>query len=131
MGADLIRRHAGFSLVEAMIALFVLTVGCLGVVGMFVLADQAAAQSAAYDDAAGMAREVMESTRAVPYEELLRVVRVGEESIGPFRRRWALQPDRPATGLATLSVEVIWHDGRGRARRLELGMVRADPRAGS
>ena len=129
MGTDLIKRHAGFSLVEAMIALFVLTVGCLGVVGMFVLADQAAAQSAAYDDAAGMAREVMESTRAVPYDELLRAGRDGEELIGPFRRRWALQPDRPAAGLATLSVEVTWHDARGRARRLELGMVRADPRA--
>jgi hypothetical protein len=113
-----------------MIALVVLTVGCLGVVGMFVLADQAAAQSAAYDDAAWMAREVMESTRAVPYDELLRAGRDGEELIGPFQRRWALQPDRPEAGLATLSVEVIWHDARGRARRLELGMVRADPRAG-
>lgn len=128
MADDLIGRQAGFSLIEAMIALLILSVSCVGVIGMFLIADRAAAHAAKYDGAAALAREVMEEKRALPFDELTGDGWTGDSATGPFHRRWQLRLDQPAAGLATLSVEVTWQDAQGRTRRLELAMVRGDGR---
>jgi hypothetical protein len=142
------RNQCGFSLIEAMIAMVILTVGCLAVVGMFVIADRAAAHSAKWDQAAMLARQLMEWKRALPFDQLRQDDRDGdgvadgemgpaagdrfmsEDDPGAFHRQWELRLDHPAAGLATVSVMIDWQDD-GRSQRFALGMVRADPRAGS
>ncbi|MEW6323959.1 MAG: prepilin-type N-terminal cleavage/methylation domain-containing protein [Nitrospirota bacterium] len=123
---------AGFSLIEAMMALFILSVGCLGVIGMVSLADRAMASSAKLDRASALAREVLEKNRSASFEEFVLENGRGDrtESIGPFARERRFQRDRPSAGLATLSVEIRWRDGQGRPRKLDWAMLRADPRAG-
>lgn len=142
------RNQCGFSLIEAMIAMVVLTVGCLAVVGMFMIADRAAARSAQWDQAVALARQLMEWKRALPFDQLRQDDRDGdgvvdgemgpvdggrfmsEDAAGSFHRQWELWLDHPSIGLATFSVMIDWQDVQGRPQRFELGMVRADPRAG-
>jgi type II secretory pathway pseudopilin PulG len=123
------RNQSGFSLIEAMLALMLLTLGCAAVAGLFMLADRAMAQAAHYDDAVGLVRQMIELKRMEPFEALLAGGHQGDEVIGPFHRRWRLQVNRPAPGLATLSVDVDWRDATDRPRRLQAALIRADRRA--
>jgi type II secretory pathway component PulJ len=135
------RNDCGFSLLEAVLALALLTGGCLAVVGMFVVGDRAQARAAHVDEALALVRSVMEWKRALPYERLdeddldgdgLTDGRSlhGADARGSFHREWQILRDRPRPGLTTISVEVTWSDERGRTHRLTSAMVRADTRAG-
>lgn len=119
--------HAGFSLIEAMLALLILTVGCVGVVGMFLVADRAMAGAAAFDRAVASAGEIIEARYRASTDDAVD----GGDLIGPLQRRWRLRPHQPADGFALLSVTVAWRDATTRARQLEVVLVRADPRAGA
>lgn len=131
----------GFSLIEAMLALALLTGGCLAAIGMFVVSDRALARAEHTDDALALARDVMEWKRALPYERLdeddldgdgLADGRSldGADEIGSFHRTWRLWRDRPGPGLSVVSVEIAWLDEQGRPHCLAMAMVRADVRAG-
>ncbi|HXZ26061.1 MAG TPA: hypothetical protein VEI24_07570 [Nitrospiria bacterium] len=135
------RSECGFSLIEAMLALALLTGGCLAVVGMFVIGDRAQARAAHLDDALARARSVMEWKRALPYERLDEDDLDGDgvtdgrslhgaDARGAFQREWQILRDRPWPGLTTVSVVITWSDERGHPHRLAMAMVRADARAG-
>jgi hypothetical protein len=137
----LLRTRAGFSLIEAMLALALLTGGCLAVIGMFVVGDRALARAAHTDDALALARGVMEWKRALPYERLDEDDLDGDggadgrsldgaDQVGPFHRAWRLRRDQPGPGLSVVSVEIAWPDERGGPRQLAMAMVRADVRSG-
>jgi len=134
-------KSAGFSLIEAMLALALLTGGCLAAVGMFVVGDRALARAEHTDDALALARGVMEWKWALPYEELDEDDLDGDgrtdghsldgaDEMGSFHRTWRLWRDRPGPGFSVVSVEIAWPDEQGRSHRLAMAMVRADVRAG-
>ena len=136
------RCRSGFSLVEAMLALALLTGGCLAIVGMFVVGDRAQARAAHVDDALALVRAVMEWKRTLPYERLDEDVVDGDgradgrslggaDQIGSFHREWRVWRDRPGSGLSTVSVSIRWFDEQGRMHQLNEAMVRADGRSGA
>lgn len=133
---------AGFSVIEAMFALALLTGGCLAVIGMFVVGDRALARAAHTDNALALARDVMEWKRALPYERLDENDLDGDgradgrsldgaDEVGPFHRTWRLRRDQPGPGFSVVSVEITWLDERGQPRQLAMAMVRADVRSGA
>lgn len=135
------RTQSGFSLIEVLIALVVLMVGCAGVIGMFVVADRALGRATRVDDALVLVRSVMEWKRALPYERLEEDDLDGDgrvdgrslggaDEVGLFHREWHVWRDRPGLGLSTVSVRISWEDERGRMRQLNAATVRADVRAG-
>ena len=132
----------GFSLIEAMLALALLTGGCLAAVGMFVVGDRALARAAHTDEALALARSVMEWKRVLPYERLDEDDLDGDgradgrslngaDEIGSFRRTWRLRRDQPGPGFSVVSVEIAWPDEQGRTHHLAMAMVRADVRSES
>jgi hypothetical protein len=134
-------RSAGFSLIEAMLALALLTGGCLAAVGMFVVGDRALARAVHTDEALALARGVMEWKRVLPYERLDEDDLDGDgrtdgrsldgaDEIGSFRRTWRVRRDRPGPGFSVVSVEIDWPDEQGQPHRLAMAMVRADVRSG-
>lgn len=136
-----VRYDRGFSLIEVLIALVVLTVGCTGVIGMFVVGDQALARARHWDEASTLARAVMEWKRTLPYERLEEDDRDGDgwadgrslagaDDIGLFHREWRIRRDQPGPGLSIVSVGISWPGERGRVHHLDAAMVRADLRAG-
>ena len=128
---DVLKRggERGFSLIEMMIALCVLTTGCVGVIGMFSAADQAVAGASRQGDATRLAREIIDAQRALVYEQLTDGAH--DELLGAWSRRWEVRRDAPAVGLTTITVVIQWHDARHRPRQLELSTLRVDARAGS
>jgi Tfp pilus assembly protein PilV len=145
LGRTLERRagdgNTGFSVIEAMLALALLTGGCLAAIGMFVVGDRALARAEHTDGALALARGVMEWKRALPYESLDEDDLDGDgradghsidgaDEIGSFHRTWRLWRDRPAPGFSVVSVEIVWADEQGRSHRLAMAMVRADVRSG-
>ncbi|MBI3621628.1 MAG: hypothetical protein HY208_05505 [Nitrospirae bacterium] len=135
------RNESGFSLIETILALALLTGGCLAVVGMFVVGDRASAGAARTDEALALARSVMEWKRMLPYERLDEDdldgdgrsdgrSLAGADAPGLFHREWRLWRDLPGPGLSIVSVGISWSDERGRVRHLDEMIVRADLRAG-
>jgi hypothetical protein len=132
---------SGFSVIEAMFALALLTGGCLAVIGMFVVGDRALARAVRTDEALALARGVMEWKRGLPYERLDEDDLDGDgvadghsfdgaDEVGPFHRAWRLRRDQPGPGLSVVSVGITWPDERGRLHHLAMVMARADVRAG-
>jgi Tfp pilus assembly protein PilV len=131
---------AGFSLIEAMLALALLTGGCLAAVGMFVVGDRALARAAHTDEALALARGVLEWKRVLPYEQLDEDdldsdgradgrSPDGTDEIGSFHRTWRVRRDQPWPGFSVVSVEIAWSDEQGRPHHLAMAMVRADVRS--
>jgi hypothetical protein len=134
-------NQSGFSLIEAILALALLTGGCLAIVGMFVVGDWALAGAARLDGALALTRSMMEWKRALPYERLDEDDLDGDgvadsrslggvDETGGLHREWRLWRDQPGPGLSIVSVGVSWSDERGRRHQLNETMVRADLRAG-
>lgn len=68
MWADALRRESGFSLVEVMVAIVVLTVALIPMVGMFEAGLRAATTSGDYDRARACATQRLEQAKSLPYE---------------------------------------------------------------
>lgn len=152
-------RARGFSLIEAMAALAILSIGLLGVLHMNVLASQQNGLARRQSTASKVARDLVDSFERLPYEHTLLS---GESTIDPADPRFAsldeadgrvrladalgLVGERPLLGAAHASVsteggtkpiyEVAWRvapvknaDGDTEARRI-LVMVRFPTTAG-
>lgn len=68
MWTDARKGESGYSLVEVMVAIVVLTVAILPMVGMFEAALRAATTSGDYDRARACANQRLEQARSLPYE---------------------------------------------------------------
>ena len=68
--SDLRRARAGFTLVEVMVAAFVLLVGVLSTVMLFDSANGATTRTRNNDQATNLTRELIEGARSIPYEKV-------------------------------------------------------------
>ena len=64
-------RESGFTMVELMVSLTVITIGVLGAVGVFNSAFSVAAQASIRSRAVGIATQHIEAVRGVPYDDLI------------------------------------------------------------
>ena len=75
--ADVVRRPsrligaAGFTLVESMVALVVLSIGVIGTIGMFEWAERGLQRGAVTYTALALAESRLEAKRSLPWEQLL------------------------------------------------------------
>lgn len=67
---DPLGRESGFTLLEVMVACFVLVVGVLGAVALIDGANATTVKTKSREQATGLGRNVLEAARAVPYEAL-------------------------------------------------------------
>ena len=148
-----LKLQGGFSLIETMVAMAVLSIMLLGAVGLFTVAQDGISGGAKGLEAMALAETGMERLRAAPFHTLLTagtgVADVGLQDHGSdgdtaagdgeytARRTvqgivltWTVRPDQP--GLArsravTIKVTAEWSDRRGSRRTVRLGMRRANP----
>jgi len=96
----------GFSLLEVVIAMAVLSIGLLAYIGLFGAGYKALESGNHKSVAVQLARDKMEALRARPPgpEE-------DEETLGDgMVRKWSIQQDEGDPGLWIISVEVCWAD---------------------
>ena len=111
-------EEAGYSLVEVMVAMVVLTVAVVPMVGMFDAAIGAAKASGEYDEARACAVQKLEQAKSLPYETVEGGLQSGICEPSGFGYEIAAQPldtDLGAgsgdEGLTMVTVTVDWAGG--------------------
>lgn len=132
---------AGFSLLEVMIALGILTISVVAMTAGTISATRVASDSRGKTLAAFLAEQQMEAFRAMAADAVTDLITEpgypndpanpidavpGAESAGTFNRRWIIEPDTPATGAIRITVEVDYLDSAGKTRTLRLQSIKAD-----
>ncbi len=118
------KREDGFTLIEVMIALVVLTVGLLG---LAVLTGSIVGANALSRDrvaATTMAQGKMEKLTNMSFSSLENLTE-SDNPAGAYSREWTVSMDDPIAGTATLEVTVAWPWG-GSTRAIELRTIRAE-----
>ena len=107
--------ESGYSLVEVMVAIVVLTVAVVPMVGMFEAAIQAADASGDYDEARTCAVQKLEQAKSLPYEAVEGGIQGGVCTSSGFGYTIAAQPigtdlgeSSGEEGLSTITVTVDW-----------------------
>lgn len=109
------RRRAGvaadgFSLVEALIALTMLSAGVLALGAALSVTNRAARDSLEATVAEHLARNQLDRLRSIPYADL----RDGVETVAvdqiAFTRRWRVARDTPRSGMSQIRVDVSWSE---------------------
>jgi prepilin-type N-terminal cleavage/methylation domain-containing protein len=140
--------EGGFSLVESLVATAVLSIVLTGGLSMFLEAHHGLSGSGKRQDMMALAESTMEALRVIPYHQLLAPDFNGDgqadfvladqgngeyvvrQEVSGALLTWTVRPDQPVLSKAkavTLSVLAEWDDSRGRRRKVEFGMRRANP----
>jgi hypothetical protein len=125
----------GFTFIEVVLALMLLSFGLLAITGMFGVSSQALLSGGNRTKAVLLAQEKLEQLKDLPYphddltpegrdpNDLLQTVR---EDHGPIQLVWYVQKDRPVAGLSILVVEAIWRGSGGQGKSVKFVTLRAD-----
>ena len=108
-------KSHGFTMIEILIALVILSVALLGLAGLMVQTTKNTSFGGLMTEAATLAQDKLEELRATSWNNL------GSFSGGPeilqgsnktYNRSWAVEPNppSPADTMRTLSVTVTWDD---------------------
>ena len=102
-------RHSGFTLIEIMIAMFVLAVGLLGAAGVATTVINGNALSKKITTATTLAQDKMEELKGTDYASIATDSDT-QESI--YTRTWTVTSDSPAADIKTIEVKVEfqWKD---------------------
>jgi len=110
------RKRAGFSMIEVLMALVVLSVGILGVMEAFSLSLRVTGDTERLEEAVGLARRRLEEVMVTP----LGTPVLGRRTSGGFESTVELAP--MPHGLVRGSVLIRW-SVRGKARQFRLSQV--------
>ena len=114
-------RQSGFTLIEIMIAIFILTVGLLGVAGMAATVINGNAFGKEITTAATLAQDKMEELKNTDYGSI-----VSDDDADPiYTRTWTVAADTPAGGMKTIEVKVefLW---KGATHNVTLNTIVAE-----
>jgi prepilin-type N-terminal cleavage/methylation domain-containing protein len=146
--------EGGFSLVEPLIAMAILSISLLGAVGMFVIAQDGISGGAKSLEASALAESKLERLRAAPYQALLYAdlngdghadaqdsgtdgdtaagdgEYTGHEVVNGIVVMWTVRPDQPSLAFSQMTMITVtaqWVSRTGQPRKVRLGMRRANP----
>ncbi len=128
------RRHPqarpqarGFTLIEALVTLMLVSVGLLGLAQLQVRALTASANSKAQTTAVGLAQQKIEELRGIRYDLLASsadqpAAQPGDNAA--YSRRWSVTPAATsALAYKAVSITTSWQSAEGETRSLTLGTV--------
>jgi prepilin-type N-terminal cleavage/methylation domain-containing protein len=133
------RGRSGFSMLEIMVALAVLSLGVLGMTASQLAAIKLSGDSRSKTTAMYLAQQQLEIIQAMsPQDVKDLVVAVGYPNDPtnpiypnpavslPFNRSWTVVEDTPEVGVITVTVVVSWIDGLGTTRSVQIRSLKAD-----
>lgn len=132
-----IKRPAGFSLIEVMVALGILGFGLLGVTAGHLLAMRVSTSSRGATLAMDLAETQLETFQAMTATDVLALQGTPNDPANPidpdpsddtsmaFDRRWIIVPDTPEANVISITIEVDWIDAVGTPRTTRIGSLKA------
>ena len=127
------RRRDGFSLVEVMIAMFIMSIGILGTTAAQINAIRMSSNSRANGLALSLAETQLGQFQSTTMADLLTEVAVAPDPGNPimvdpgggvqipFQRSWVIEANQPIAGMARIAISVTWQspDGSVRTARVQ------------
>jgi type IV pilus assembly protein PilV len=115
----ILRKKNGFSLIEVLIAMFLLMVGFLGVISVMWSSARAGSFSRQMTTAANLNEDIMEQFTAMDYDDAQLNDTAGHfndfastnVSASGFTRQVLVQNDSPSAGNKTIKVKISWQEG--------------------
>lgn len=107
---------SGFSLLEVMIAMFVLTVGLLAVVALFESGMKALQAGNKMTLAAGLAKNKMETLRT----SNITLLSDGEDRPGGMIRSWSIRKSEKDARIWIIRVKVVWRNALNQTQTVSL-----------
>ena len=104
-----LRNHKGFTLVEIMIAIFILVIALLGLISVTVMVVKGNSFSKTMTTATTLAKDKMEQLKNTDYGSLAGNTDTAESI---YTRTWTVSsdpPGSPAAGMKTIAVTVTWN----------------------
>lgn len=130
-----IKNNRGFSLIEAIVATTVLSIGLLGLIGMFGVGYQSLDAGNKRTIAARLARDQMEALRSKsvalispPMEDLPNGFPDDTHPAGRplgMRRKWSVLRSPSDTNMWVITVEVSWDGLKGKNKKITLKSLRS------
>lgn len=127
-------RQDGFSLIELMVAVFLLMVGFLGVITILWTSSKAGTFSRQMSTAANLNEDIMEQINALSYTDsslnatngsFVAFTGANVTATG-FTREIKVQNDVPAANTKTITVRISWNDGATTKTRTFVMLKRQD-----
>jgi Tfp pilus assembly protein PilV len=128
------KNNHGYSIIEAMIALGILSIGLLAIISMQLSSNSNARKSGDTTEAISIGTEELERLMTYSYTDLQNPVinpNPGEQNVGSgnrFTTTWSVTaPGNPAPNTVTITVNVSWDPSSGGGRQtITLTSVKAD-----
>ncbi len=112
---------SGFTLVEVMIAMLILSIGLLAIVGMLGFAIQANGFSSKMSLATRSAQEKLEELKNAPF--LTVVTDSDTVDANGLTRSWTVTDNTPILNNKTIVANVTWDDEKGASHAVQLSAV--------
>ena len=121
--APVARGGRGFTLVELIVAVFLIGVGLMGLAALSTSVSRANHQSSSLTTASALAQDRLEAFRAEPYAAMASGGDTRTVDGLAYTRTWTVTEDDPEPGLKTIAVTVSW-TARGRSHSTTLRTIR-------
>ncbi len=107
------KSEQGFTLIEVMVALAILTIGIVGISAVFPMAMRDVGKSGSVTKAVELCQEKLEEFHTLTYDAPeLDAGYTHADSLNPiggvYDRTWEVQADEPITGCKLIEVTVSW-----------------------
>lgn len=112
----------GFTLIEVMASMIILSIGVLGLAPMIISAIQGNSFGDDMTDATLIAQDKIEELRNINYA----LIASGQDTVGTVQRQWTVQNDTPAIGISQITVQTSWTDEEGNSHMVTLVTLRAE-----
>ena len=107
-----VNNDAGFSLLEVLIAMVILSIGLLGVAAMQLNAISGNAYGARLNGATERIQVKIEALRNLTYDEVVNEDEEMDED--GYTRKTTVQDNTPEKGAKTVEIKVSWNDQTGK-----------------
>jgi type IV pilus assembly protein PilV len=121
MTVSRLRNHKGFTLVEILVAMGILTIALLGLVSVTVMVVKGNSFSKTLTTATTLAKDKMEQLKNTGYDSMAGGTDTAESV---YTRTWTVANNSPAADMKTVVVTVQWN-WQGMARNVTLQSILA------
>ena len=107
------RGAAGFSLLELVFAMVLLSIGLLGIAAIFPLGTRFVNSGKITSTAVALSSEKMEELQSLPTNSISLEAGTYSDEITPYQRSWTITDDQPMAGMKLFQVTTSWNTEKG------------------